>query len=144
MLVRLTPQQANDFWSVIKWNIAKALPYGESDKRFGSLLTAINNGSLHVLVYTSKIEAETTIKAVITTTLNIDHITNEKNFIVYTITSSGVSDNQAEEIHTGLMNFARSLECTRIVGYTTNDTMKSIIRRLGYKETASVFTMEVV
>ena len=145
MLVHLTQAQAVEFWNVLKWHIAKALPYGESDKNFGSLLSSVNRGTLNVLVYTSEVEAEeTTIKAVVTTTLNIDHITGEKNFVIYTFTGNdGLSGEQLEEIQRGIVNFAKGLECKKIIFYTTNEKIKSLSKQLGYKEVSSVYSLEV-
>lgn len=146
MLVHLTPQQAIEFWPVLKWHIAKALPYGESDKNFGKIISAINKGSLHVLVYVVQVgeEQEKDLKAVVSTTLNIDNITGDKNFVIYTFTGNeGLSKEQLIEIQNGLVNFAKGLHCSKIIFYTTNEKIKSLSKQLGYKEVSTVFSLEV-
>jgi len=144
MLARLTPAQVSQFWEAIKWHIAKALPYGENDKTFGSILSAINNQTLHVFVYMVEKDDEQVIKAVITTTLNIDHITNEKNFIIYTLTGNdGLSEEDMQQGLQGLLNHAKGLNCKRIIAYTKADKVRSLAKKLGFEETSTLLSLEV-
>ena len=147
MLVRLTPGQANDFWPVLKWHIAKALPYGENDKRFGSLLSAVNRGILDVFVFTDTNTPDTTesnIKAVITTTINIDCITGLKHFVIYTLTGQdGLSSEDLTNGLRGLKNYAKSINCDSIIAYTVNAKVLSLSAQLGFKQTSTVLTLEI-
>jgi len=143
MLVKLLPEQISRQWKLIKYSIEEALPpisYGAED-RYDRILTKLLSGEMHCWVQYNKDQSE--VKAILTTTFTGDPVLGVRNLLIYSLFGFSFTKKDYSEGLLTLYRFARSNNCTRIVGYTENQDLIKLTKRLKGEATYTFVTIPV-
>jgi len=134
MLVKLLPDQIAKNWETISYAIEQALPpvAGESDEKMNNVLMALLDGRMDCWVSYKNGDDGMTMDAVVSTTMLDDGITGARNFLLYSIfTFDWADDNTWKEGFEALAKYAKSKGCSKIVGYTSFDSMIDRAKEMG-------------
>lgn len=132
MLVQLTPKEIGEQWATIRAVLLNSLPASDVDEDvwMTNILKALMKGSMTCWF----VIVEEEVLGVVTTTL----VRNEYENTTALLINSAYSYRRfpKEEILGGvkaLTRFAKDNKCSKIVVYTTLDSIKGLIERLGGK-----------
>lgn len=134
MLVQLLPEQISRGWQYIKPAIAKSLPptVAKSDARMNTILESLIMGKLQCwLMYDEKGGDPL---AVSTTALSTDVGTGDKTLLIYSlssVTDGSISDETWADAMYTLKQYAKSLGCIHIAGYTDVPRIMALINKIG-------------
>jgi len=134
MLVQLLPEQISRGWQYIKPAIAKSLPptVVESESRMNAILESLMAGKIQCwLMYD---EEGGNPLVVSTTALSTDVGTGDRTLLVYSlssVTNGSISDKLWADGAFTLKQYARSLGCIDIAGYTNVSRVIALINKIG-------------
>lgn len=139
VLRRLTSKQIKDRWKDIRALLDVSLPPSttSSDKNMMRVLESLLEGSLQCWMV---LNGEKPVGMLITSII-IEAGTLERNLLIYSFNSIGISD---ELLFTGfseLCKVAREAKCVNLQAYTENDRIVELVQQLG--GTASVKFLSV-
>jgi hypothetical protein len=129
MLVRLLPQQVNSWWEKLRPVLEKEVGFLNGEAT--DLLEAIYKERL--IVWLSGRE-KGAINGFMLTSFAEDGIINRKSLVVYLIHRLGnvTRDDWMEGIK-ALKKYAKASGCTKVIGYTKDETVVKLARFLGGK-----------
>ena len=142
MLKLLTPDQVAIYWTDISSTIrASIAPLAEAtDEMLNLVLEAILREEMQVWAI---LEGEG-VKGIAITYINKDVGTQAKNLVVYSLCGySLIEEKTWRESLDNLKEFARSNDCTGIVGYTKVPRIIEVVRMLGGKTDYAFVQLEV-
>lgn len=135
MLVKLLPDQISDNWDLIKHAIKESVPpiHEESPEKINTIFESLLVGSMVCWGSVKKHNGQVFLEGILITTVLEDKFSNTKNLLVYCVYSFA---NESTEMSWDqgvcqLIKYARSLNCSSVVGYTDNLGIIKYIERLG-------------
>lgn len=135
MLVRLLPDQVSDNWSLIKQAIEETLhpTYDESPEKTNNIFESLLLGSMVCWASMKKKDDVSYLEGILITTVMEDKFSKTRNLLVYCIYSftNQSTDLSWEQGLCQLIEFGRSLRCTKLVGYTRNKNIIKYAQRIG-------------
>lgn len=132
-LIRLLPEQAAKHWPEIKNVVFKALPPTANETHDGmlSILDGFISGRLHCWLLFD--DSNKRIHGIVTTAVVPDPITNQRSLLLYTVSAvDGLSIRDLVSDFQGLVEFAKAVGCKKIVAYTANSKVISLMKKLGW------------
>jgi len=136
MFNKLTVHQISDVWDYVKYVVEEALPPTASTQkqRMGNILNALMSGAMECWVVYDKKEDEKIIDlyGVGLTVLNTDVCSGVKSITIYAVATFRETPLQYwEESLTGIVNYAKSKGCERVLGFSNIDKIKNLFVQAG-------------
>jgi hypothetical protein len=134
MLTKLLPEQVAKFWPIVKYAIEESLPptVGEHPDKMNRILAACLDGDLEVWASYTRGEQEVMFEGIVVTLIAYDRASNTKSLLIYCLYGyENVNLSSWNEGIEALYKYARSKECSRIVGYTSVPFIIKKVRELG-------------
>lgn len=132
-LIRLLPEQAAKFWPEIKPIVGKALP-PTAHETFDGMLGVLNHlitGRLHCWLIVD--EESRRLNGVFTTSVIPDPITGQRSLLLYSVSSvDGLEIRPVVDSFKKLLEFAKSVGCQKVIAYTANAKIVSLMKKLGW------------
>jgi len=144
MLIRLTDDQIAKYWPDIRFAVSKSLPptlKGEGDK-MNRILEALLAGTAQCW---ASVDRETKqLDGVVTTSVVEDYLTGAKSLMIYTIYGYRPSIiNSWKEGYETLVKYAKSKNCGRLIGFTSEKRIVDIVGKFGGNTDFTLCMMEV-
>lgn len=132
MLIRLTGEQASNYWDFIKEGLEAALPpvVGMQSDRMSNILGAVLSGSLTIWVSTNK-EKDNTIDGFCATSINTDAISGTKSLLIYAVYGINSVDQSWKNGMKTVREYAQGQGCHRILAYSDVPSILAMVERLG-------------
>ena len=143
-LTRLLPEQTAKLWPEIKPVVFKALPPTATETRDGmlSILSSFITGRLHCWIITN--DETNAITGILTTAVIPEPITNQRSLLIYTISTVDGGELRAViRDFQRLVEFAKSVGCEKIMAYTANPRVSSLMKRLGWDVSFTLGTYSI-
>ncbi len=134
MLVKLLPDQVSEHWDEIRLAIEKALPpiMLKSDRAMVNILKSILSDYMQCWVMWVNKDSEAEIRAILTTTIEIDRVCEMKYLLIYSFyTIKPLLPELAVSTIDTLKKFARGRGCQKLVAYTNIPRMEQLWESLG-------------
>lgn len=134
MLIKLTPEQVQEHWYIIRNSLMTSLPPYTPDvpRVYTSLLEATKEENAHVWVY---VDSDKKVIAIAVTEVMVDNHSGKKMLLIYSLTGyeNLTGDAYSDGVNT-LKNFAKSLGCCSITAYTDYEQLARRAVNLGAKK----------
>ena len=129
MLIKLIPEQVSEGWQYIGNMIEKSIaPIGiANEETMSNVLAAILTDQLVCWMWM----ADAGPKALITTCVVQDPITNISSLLIYSLFGDGLSKEDMEAGITKLKEYAKGIECTFLSAYTILPSVAEIVKATG-------------
>ncbi len=122
MLVSLLPSQISERWDELEYAIEAALPpiAGEGSDKMNNILESLLASQM--ICWVSMRDNQ--VRGVITTKILFDDVTMVRSLLIYSIFAMDHSnDSDWLEGFQTIKKYARSKDCSRIIGYTEFDSV---------------------
>lgn len=133
MLTRLLPEQISKLWPIIKYAIEQSVPpiSGEHPEKMNRILSSALCGKIDV--WASYVKGEVNkFEAIVVTEVLYDDASGIKNLLLYSV--YGYEKVSKSSWIDGLMTLAKygkSLRCTNLVAYSSEQDIIDLVKRLG-------------
>jgi hypothetical protein len=141
MIIRLLPEQVNDYWELLFHYVKAAMPKHLRDHvKEASVLQAVFDERMQCWV--SMIEEQ--VHAVITTSIVNDEHLGTKSLLIYSLVSVKLMPEEewAQALRT-ISKFARGNGCANIIAYSDVPRVWEIAEMLGMDTKQRVISLEV-
>lgn len=138
MLMQITPEQIANNWDFLRTCIINNAPLQRDHKeQDNNILLALLSGVMQCWVEAIQHDEDnklrTELRAVVITQVLEDPISNVSNLLIYSL----YGFNNAFDISSWrkgiltLVRFARKMNCSRMLAYTSNESILTFMRKLG-------------
>ena len=143
MLLLLMPEQVTNYWDEIKVGMNKALPPGASD-RDQTLLAKMLGGIVQVWVSYYKENDVAVVDGVCLTSVVEDRIHDIRSLLVYALWAIDETHSDTwQEGMEALKKYAKGRRCSRVIGYTDEETVLGLVKTLGFEAKYTFVTWEL-
>lgn len=144
MLLLLMPEQINNCWEDIKEGMNKALPPGAPD-RDQKLLAKILTGIVQVWIsYYRGQDEKPIVDGTVLTSIVEDHVHDTRSLLIYALWAADKTHTSTwQEGSAAMVKYAKGRRCSRIIGYTDDETVLGLAKTLGFEAKYTFVTLEI-
>ena len=131
MLLRLMPEQVSYHWKIIKKSILESLPRIDHEKadKINNILAMLLNGNMQCWTSYRIEKKEKIIEAIIITTTLADGCSGVSSLLIYCLYGfRKISKGSWLEGLDALKKYAKSIGCSRVIGYTEVDDIIDFVK----------------
>ena len=133
MLTKLLPEQISKLWPIIKYAIEQSVPpaTGEHPEKMNRILSSALCGKIDIWAAYTKGETNK-FEAIVVTELLYDEPSGIKNLLLYSLYGyDKVSKSSWIDGLVTLAKYGKSLRCTNLVAYSSEQDIIELVKRLG-------------
>lgn len=122
MMTKLLPSQVSDFWPIIKYAIEQSLPptVGEHPDKMNRILSAALSNILDVWAVYDRTEEKINMNAILVTKITYDDASSTRALMLYCLYGyDKMSEENWSGSFGGLVKYAKSKGCTRIIAHSS-------------------------
>jgi len=144
VLTELLPEDIPRYWDLIKHAMERGLPpvvHGDPETR-NRIFTSLLSGGMNCFVSHTVKDDQTVIEAIILTSIFEDNCSGTRSLLLYLV--YGITKTTSETWISGyeyFSKYARSKNCTQMIGYTDVEKVKKIVEMFGGEARFTLITV---
>jgi hypothetical protein len=146
MLIQLTPEQCTIYWEDLSTGIKNSMPpfAAVTDEGLNRVLENLLNGTMQAWVALDRNEKGSFVVAAAITMIHSEIGTGQKNLLIYSLFGyKFVQESIWKEGLSGIRQFAKSMECLKVIAYTSVPRVVEIAKSLGGSAEYTFLSWEV-